>query len=69
MSKMTRTIVVITPKDIQRIMGYCYKTAGRVHRQIRQFVGKRPGQLITIDDFCTFTGLTRENVETLLNDD
>ncbi|MCD9015463.1 hypothetical protein [Parachryseolinea silvisoli] len=66
---MQKNIVILTPKDIQRIMGYCYKTAGRIHRQIRQFVGKRPGQLITIDDFCTFTGLTRENVQSLLNND
>ena len=69
MSKMTKSVVVVTPKDIQRITGYCYKTAGRIHRQIRQFTGKRPSQLITIDDFCDFTGLTRENVETLLNED
>jgi hypothetical protein len=65
---MTKNIVVITPKDIQRIMGYCYKTAGRVHRKILQFTGKRRGQFITIDDFCDFTGLSRENVQTLLNE-
>ena len=66
---MQKNIVLITPKDIQRIMGNCYKTACRIHRRIRQFTGKRQGQVITIDDFCDFTGLTRENVETLLNED
>ncbi|MBT1688292.1 coenzyme F420-0:L-glutamate ligase [Dawidia soli] len=65
---MQKNPVVITPKDIQRIMGYCYKTACRIQRRIRQFTGKRPGQIITIDDFCTYTGLTRENVRMLLQD-
>jgi hypothetical protein len=65
---MQKNIVIITPKEIQRLMGNSYKTAGRVHRQIRQFVGKRPGQLITIDDFCTFTGLTHAEVQMLLQD-
>jgi hypothetical protein len=65
---MQKSIVIITPKEIQRIMSCSYKTAGRIHRQIRQFVGKRPDQIITIDDFCTFTGLTHENIEALLED-
>jgi hypothetical protein len=65
---MQKSIVIITPKDIQLLMGNSYKTACRIHRQIRQFVGKLPGQLITIDDFCTFTGLTHKEVQLLLNE-
>jgi hypothetical protein len=64
---MQKSIAIVTPKEIQGLMRCSYKTAGRIHRKIRQFVGKRPDQIITIDDFCNFTGANREEVQMLLS--
>jgi hypothetical protein len=65
---MQKNIVIITPKEIQHLMGNSYKTACRIHNQIRQFVGKSPGQVITISDFCAFTGLTQQEVQMILKE-
>lgn len=62
---MYEKLVILTPKDIQRITGYCYKTSVKMHRRIRENVGKRMGQFVTIDDFCAYTGLTREDAKVL----
>lgn len=65
---MQQKLVIITPKDIQRITRCCYKIATRTYREIREYTGKRRHQFITIDDFCTFAGLTHDHVEALLQE-
>jgi hypothetical protein len=60
--------IIITPKDIQRMVGYCYKTSAKMHRQIRQYCGKAAHQFVTMEDFCAFTGLTLENAGKMLRD-
>lgn len=55
--------VVITTKDIQNILGICERSARELMQRIRNILGKGPEQYVTVDEFCTFVGLTKDEVQ------
>ncbi len=56
------TRVCIYPKDVQRIMGKEYPHARLYLLKIKKHLNKEPHQLISIQEFCEYTGLKIEHV-------
>ena len=58
--------VCIYPKDIQRITGKSYRQSTRILQQVKIDLKKLPNQLVSIEEFCDYTGLKYELVEHLI---
>lgn len=56
------TRICIYPKDVQRIMGKEYEQARLYLVKIKKHLNKEPHQLISIEEFCEYTGLKSEDV-------
>jgi hypothetical protein len=54
--------VCIYPKDIQRITGKSYRQSIRILNQIRKSHRKPKNSLVSIEEFCEYTGLKHEHV-------
>ena len=54
--------VCIYPKDVQRITGKTYRQARLYLNKIKDNLNKEPYQLISIDEFCAYSGLQIEHV-------
>ncbi len=54
--------VCIYPKDIQRITGKSYRQSARLLQKIREDLNKTQNNLISVDEFCNYTGLKYEVV-------
>lgn len=52
----------IYPKDIQNITGKSYKQSRLFLHKIRIHFSKRPDQLVSLEEFCEYTGLQLEHV-------
>lgn len=57
----------IYPKDIQRITGKSYRQSLRMLKQIKKDFNKEKYHLITIDEFCNFTGINQDLVESFIH--
>jgi hypothetical protein len=55
--------MVVYRKDVQVITGKSARSAGIVLANIRRILGKRPDQYITVSEFCSHTGVGRDEVE------
>jgi hypothetical protein len=58
--------ICIYPKDVQIITGRSYRYSRLLLKAIRQEYGKEKHQLISVEDFCKYTGLNLELVMTLM---
>ena len=56
----------IYPKDIQRITGKSYRQSTRLLQKIRKELKKLENELVSIEEFCQFTSLKLEQVESLI---
>ena len=54
--------VCIYPKDIQRITGKSYRQSTRILNGIRKSLRKPINSLVSIEEFCEYTGLKYEHV-------
>jgi len=54
--------MVIYTKDIQRITGKSERTARQIMSYIRTTLGKRRHQLVSVGEFCSFVGLSEDEV-------
>ncbi|MFC0774075.1 hypothetical protein [Terrimonas alba] len=66
--KTLPTRVVIYPKDVENITGRRGRTARKLLQKIREALGKRSHEFITIKEFCLFTGIHEELVKDFLQD-
>ena len=60
--------ICIYAKDIQRITGKSEKTGYRILDNIRQRLGKKSHQFVTIKEFAEFAGFHPEEVKEFIND-
>lgn len=58
--------IVVYAKDIMTITGCSSRTARRRLSQVRKAFNKPAGTYISVEEFCTVTGLPPENVRLLL---
>ena len=59
--------VCIYPKDIQLITGKSYRQSTRLLQQIKASYQKEEEQMITIDEFCDFTGINQDLVVSFIH--
>ena len=62
MTKIVQTRVVIYPQDVERLTGRSASYSRKLIAKLKKDLGKTAKQYITIDEFCTFTGLSKDNV-------
>ncbi len=60
--------ICIYPKDIQLITGRTERYGRKLLQKIRVYLKKDEHCLITINEFCSFTGLPFTEVEKFLSD-
>jgi hypothetical protein len=66
MLKVSRMCVY--PKDVQRITGRTERYGRKLLKRIKDHLKKESYQLVSIEEFCHFTGLKSEDVKTYLTD-
>jgi hypothetical protein len=59
--------VCIYPKDIQRITGKSYRQSIRILNEVRKSLRKPKNSLVSIEEFCSHTGLNVEHVLPLID--
>jgi hypothetical protein len=64
--KMQIRRICIYPKDIERITGKSYRQSTRMLQAIRKSLNKLENELVTIEEFCQYSGLKIEQVEPLI---
>ena len=67
MQQMIPNRIVIYAKDIMNITGRRERAARKLLAKIRKKYKKKPGEFISVDEFCEFTSLNRESVNTFLS--
>ncbi len=58
--------ICIYPKDIQLITGKSYSQSNRLIKKIKKELNKGDDQFLTIDEFCTYTGIKYDQVSHLI---
>ena len=64
--KTETTRLCVYPKDVQRITGKSERYGRMLLINIRERFNKEAHQLVSIQDFCNYTGLKRDEVQALL---
>jgi hypothetical protein len=54
--------VCIYPKDIQLITGQSYRQSTRLMHKIKEALKKQKHELLSITEFCEYTGLKYEEI-------
>jgi hypothetical protein len=58
--------IIIYPKDIQRITGKSERHGRLLIKRIKEHLKKEDHQLVTVHEFCSYTGIKIELVSELL---
>lgn len=66
MQKLIPKRMIVYARDIKNITGRKERAARELLRRIREANGKKPGQFVTVSEFCAFTGLRQEEVDAYL---
>ena len=61
-----QTRLCIYPKDVQRITGKSERYGRMLLQKIRHYFSKEDHQFVTVEDFCTYTGVKKEDVISFL---
>jgi hypothetical protein len=59
--------IIIYPKDVQRITGKSERYGRSLLKRIKDHFKKDDHQFITVDEFCTYTGIKHELVNEYLD--
>jgi hypothetical protein len=54
--------IIIYPKDVQRITGKSERYGRTLLRRIKDHFQKDIHQFVTVDEFCSYTGIKNEQV-------
>ena len=65
--KIVPNRIVIYAKDVMNITGRSERTARKILQQIRQATGKKRRDMITVVEFCRFTGIDQHLVTGFLS--
>lgn len=64
--KTETTRLCVYPKDVQRITGKSERYGRMLLLKIRESFNKEDHQFISIEEFCSYTGLKIDQVQALL---
>ncbi|MEO8772664.1 MAG: hypothetical protein ABI402_21390 [Ferruginibacter sp.] len=64
--KTENTRLIIFPKDVQRITGKSERWGRMLLIKIKSSINKSEHQFLSIEEFCTYTGLKIDQVQSLL---
>lgn len=60
--KMQQTRLCIYPKDVQRITGKSERYGRMLLNKIKEYFEKEEHQFVTVEEFCLYTGIKKEEV-------
>jgi len=60
--------ITIFTQDVERLTGWSQRSARRMIQQIRDHLGKKDEEILTITEFCNYTGLKEEQVRPFMSD-
>ncbi|HEY1113526.1 MAG TPA: hypothetical protein VGE66_08185 [Chitinophagaceae bacterium] len=60
--KKTVLRMVVYTKDVEIITGKSGRTARKLLTRVRKHWGKPPRSLVTVEEFCTYTGFDTDTV-------
>lgn len=66
MRKETPARIVVYTQDVALITGRTERTARKLLTRIRKHYGKETRSLVTVEEFCAYTGCDPDAVMTLL---
>jgi len=58
--------ICIYPKDIARITGKSYRQSLRIYHTIKQVNNKQHHQSVTLDEFCLYSGVEKEAIQSII---
>lgn len=64
--KLIPNRIVIFARDVENVTGRSERTARLLLQRIRKAFDKKPGQFVTVAEFCEFTGLREDEVNRFL---
>jgi hypothetical protein len=64
--KLVRARLCIYPKDVQLITGKSERYSRMLLQKVKQQLNKQEHQFVSIEEFCSYTGLKIEQVQPLL---
>ena len=56
----------VIPKDVQRLMNKNYKPARMYLMKIREHYEKQPHQIVSVEEFCLYSGFKPETVRAVM---
>jgi len=63
---MIKKRICIYPQDVQLITGKSERYGRKIIKMIKDKLHKQKHQLVTIDEFCTYMGLEKEEISELI---
>ena len=66
MRKLTPARIVVYTKDVARITGRTDRTARKLLTRVRKHYSKDTRSLVTVEEFCAYTGFDPDTVMDLL---
>jgi hypothetical protein len=60
--RSVRNRIVLQTKDIMLITGKSERTSRRLLKEIRKYARNSKVSFVSLEQFCAFTGMTREEV-------
>ena len=60
--KLQQTRLCIYPKDVQRITGKSERYGRMLLQKIKQYFEKEEHQFVTVEEFCLYTGIKKDEV-------
>ena len=63
---MKQKRLVINVTDLMLMIGISERTARRLMKRMKMYFNKEQSDLITVNEFCKFTGLDKNDVEEYL---
>lgn len=58
--------LVVYPNDVRNITGRCYRSSRILLQNIRKAYGKEKKELVTLEEFCRYMGMSEEFVRPFL---
>ena len=64
--KIETVRLCVYPKDVQRITGKSERYSRMLLQKVKECFNKQEHQFVSIEEFCSYTGLKQEQVQPLI---